>query len=168
MCVAMTDMDWLGNIVPVHSSSSWQAERILEPPLQPFKGFRILCPFQGSTEPLNIGGLPPVAPPPHLAEVSISRGQPPPALDSAGGTWPAKFFQAEALPKGQTKTIYQVESKGAVLTFKKKISSISKKIQVLHLIHHLHPSLWVLIGHGLLPDQAHHLLLLLLSHPQFH
>ena len=51
---------------------------------------------QGSTEPLNIRGLPPVR-----AEVSISRGQPPPALDSAGGTWPAKFFKLKLCQKAR-------------------------------------------------------------------
>ena len=113
--------------------------------------------FQGSTEPLNIGGLPP-------ARGQMGRGLRPIGLRSPfqggsprqhliqQGALGQQNFQAEALPKGQTKTIYQVQSKRAVLTFHKNVSSISKRIQVLHLIHHLHPSLWLLIGHGLLPD----------------
>ena len=58
---------------------------------------------QGSTEPLKMGGFPPVRSP--------IQGSSPRQHLIQQGHLASKIFQAEALPKGLTKTIYQVEAK---------------------------------------------------------
>ena len=71
---------------------------------------------QGSTEPLISGGCPLLGPngegAAHLAEVSISRGQPPPTLDSAGGTWPAKLFKLKLCQKARQRQSTKLSPKG--------------------------------------------------------
>ena len=58
-------------------------------------------------------------PPPDLAEVSISRGQPPPALDSAGGTWPAEFFKLKLWQKARQRQSIKLSPKEQCRHFKK-------------------------------------------------
>ena len=105
--------------------SQWRLEPYLDIPMS-ISRLRLLIQFrkgshQGSTEPLNIRGLPP--------EVSSSRGQPPPALDSAGGIFKLKLCQ-----KARQRQSIKLSPNEQCLTFRKNVSSTSKRIQVLHLI----------------------------------